>query len=89
MHPMHPDLLPYEYPVTHRRNSPNMSPTDCLALSQRDAARRVGVHPATLKRWRAEGTGPTYIRLESGRIRYRAEALDAWLDSRAVTPGAR
>jgi len=38
-------------------------------VSTRDAAEILGRSPATLKRWRLEGTGPNWIELE-GRVSY-------------------
>ncbi|TXH21481.1 MAG: DNA-binding protein [Mycobacterium sp.] len=52
------------------------------------AGRRLGVNVDTLKRWRRNGTGPTYIRIAHNRVRYRVADLDAWMDAHAVTPGA-
>ena len=40
-----------------------------------DLADRWHVSPATLERWRTEGKGPPYIKLE-GRVLYREEDID-------------
>ena len=44
-----------------------------------EAARHLGVSVATLKRWRSNGQGPSYIRLSSAIIRYRETDLDRWI----------
>lgn len=47
-------------------------------------AERLGVAEKSLTNWRADGTGPPYVR--AGRlIRYRAVDVDAWIESR-ITP---
>ena len=43
-------------------------------VSTRDAAEILGRSPATLKRWRLEGTGPNWIELE-GRVSYDVGVL--------------
>lgn len=48
------------------------------------AAARLGVAVQTLAKWRVQGTGPQYCK--AGRcVRYPADAVDAWLASRART----
>lgn len=43
-----------------------------------EAARRLGVHPATLARWSERGVLPQPVRLGPGQRRhYRAEDIDA------------
>ena len=42
---------------------------------------RIGQTERTLSEWRITGTGPAYIRVGRG-VRYRPEAVDAWLLSR-------
>ena len=55
------------------------------ALTEREAARYVGVSPAVLRLWRAEGTGPTYFRAGSKLIRYLRRDLDGWIEARLST----
>ena len=51
-------------------------------MNTAQAAERVCLSPRTMERLRAAGKGPKYLRI--GRwIRYRAEDLDKWLESRA------
>ncbi len=52
------------------------------ALSEREAARYVGVSPSVFRLWRAEGSGPVYFRAGSKLIRYRRVDLDTWIESR-------
>lgn len=49
-------------------------------LSLQDAARLVGVHPATLRLWSDRGRIPSR-RTPGGHRRFRREDLQAWLDS--------
>lgn len=60
-----------------------MEPT---LLSTDEAAAYIGVSPHTLELWRsAKRYGIPYIKL-GRRVKYRKAALDAWLESRTVTP---
>ena len=58
--------------------------------SRVEAARRLSLAPATLKRLAAEGRGPRYSRTGDvrGRCLYSAADLAAWLESRKTTPRA-
>lgn len=47
---------------------------DLLGMSEAEAARIVGVHPDTLKRWRRRGA-VSYVITPGGRIRYKPEQL--------------
>jgi predicted site-specific integrase-resolvase len=47
-------------------------------LNQAEAAQLLGLSPNTLRRWRHEGRGPTWVRLE-GAVRYAPEALDEFV----------
>ena len=46
-------------------------------LNQRDLAKRWDVSIATLERWRAEGIGPVFLKLQS-RILYRLDDVEAF-----------
>ena len=48
---------------------------------------RIGQTERTLSEWRITGNGPAYIRVGRG-VRYRPEAVDAWLLSRERTSTA-
>ena len=54
-------------------------------LTARAVAEMLGVHPETILRWHRRGELPA-ITLPSGAIRFRFDALYAWMDERA-TPG--
>jgi len=49
------------------------------------AAKRLGVMPSTLERWRCKGTGPSWIRV-GHQVRYRPEAIEAYLDIETRLP---
>ena len=46
-------------------------------LNQRQLADRWDVSEATLERWRSEGIGPVFLKLQ-GRVLYRAEDIEAF-----------
>lgn len=46
-------------------------------LNQRQLADRWDVSEATLERWRSEGLGPVFLKLQ-GRVLYRAEDIEAF-----------
>lgn len=48
-------------------------------LTPREVAARLGVTRRCLQNWRAQGRGPAYLRLTACNIRYRADAIEAWL----------
>jgi excisionase family DNA binding protein len=51
-------------------------------MSLRDASEMLGIPVHTLYRWRCKGDGPAGYRV--GRhVRYRRDAVDAWLEQRA------
>jgi len=56
-------------------------------LTEREAARYVGVSPAVFRLWRADGTGPTYFRAGSKLLRYRRCDLDGWIEARLSKHG--
>jgi len=43
-------------------------------LTTPEAARRLGIAPATMRVWRSEGRGPTYVRV-GGTIVYREDVI--------------
>jgi excisionase family DNA binding protein len=53
-------------------------------LSQRDAARLLGLSVRTLERMRVSGTGPRFLKLGNA-VRYRLQDIEAWLASRLVS----
>ena len=48
-------------------------------LTTDQAARRVGLSPRTLERYRVTGGGPEYLKI-GRRVRYTAEKLTEWLE---------
>ena len=46
-------------------------------LNQRQLAERWDVSEATLERWRSEGIGPVFLKLQ-GQVRYRVEDVEAF-----------
>ena len=56
-------------------------------LRDADAARVLGVSPATLPAWRCRGQGPRYLKI-GGRVVYLLPDLLAWRDAQAVDPRA-
>jgi transposase-like protein len=59
-------------------------------LSTEELARRLGVDPSTVRRWRTmvPVQGPPFIRFSERVTKYRPEDVEAWLDSLRVTPKA-
>lgn len=46
-----------------------------------EAAKKIGVSPKTLAKWRWQGDGPKYLKIGS-RVAYRPADIEAWLNSR-------
>lgn len=46
-------------------------------LNQRELAERWGISTDSLERWRCEGLGPVFLKLQ-GRVLYRAEDVEAF-----------
>ena len=65
-------------------------PTETL-LSTTEAAARIGVAEITMRlwRWRDNPHQPPYVKVGANRVRYRASALDAWLEHRTHKPGTK
>ncbi len=57
-------------------------------LTESEAAMRMGVALSTLRRWRYDGTCPTYIRLGAHRVGYRLSSIEQWLNSRTIETAA-
>ena len=55
-----------------------MQPTEPVRhLNQRQRAVRWDLSEATLERWRSEGIGPVFLKLQ-GQVRYRIEDIEAF-----------
>jgi predicted site-specific integrase-resolvase len=50
-------------------------------LTIEGAAERLGIAPQTLMNWRTKGYGPPSARI-GGRVRYRQEDIDTWVNDR-------
>jgi predicted DNA-binding transcriptional regulator AlpA len=50
-------------------------------LNEHDVARITGLSVASVRRWRLLRQGPKYLKI-SAAVRYRAEDLKTWLESR-------
>jgi len=57
-------------------------------LTQRELAERWRISEATLERWRSEGLGPNYLKLQ-GRVLYRLVDVEAYEEAclRSTTAG--
>jgi predicted DNA-binding transcriptional regulator AlpA len=55
---------------------------DDLILSTPDAAKLVGVAERTLENWRADNSGPPFIKIGTRNVGYRLGALREWISSR-------
>jgi len=58
-------------------------------FTTKEVAARIGLKSITLDKWRCSRPprGPRYIRV-GGRIRYPADAVEKWLQSRSFDPAA-
>jgi hypothetical protein len=54
-------------------------------MGEREAARRLGVTVAALRKWRLLGRGPTFYRIGRS-VRYKASDLESLIAAGAVTP---
>lgn len=61
---------------------------DTEILTEKQAAKRAFMVPDTLRKWRTRGRGPAFLKL-GGKVRYRAEDVDAWILACRVEPGAK
>ncbi|HYQ71563.1 MAG TPA: helix-turn-helix domain-containing protein [Gammaproteobacteria bacterium] len=56
---------------------------DPLALmTGKEVAAMLKVSPRTLEQWRAQRTGPTFIRLSQNTVRYRRADIETWQQQR-------
>ena len=53
---------------------------EIIHFNQRNLAKRWNVSEATLERWRREGIGPRFLKLQ-GRVLYRLVDIEAFEDS--------
>ena len=55
-----------------------------------NAARRLGISPATLRKWRTQQRGPSYLRLgdaRKGRVLYAVSDIKRWLEQQTKVGG--
>lgn len=53
-------------------------------LKPTEAAAALGRKPQTLARWRSEGTGPEFVRIQ-GRVFYQQHVIDALVEANRFT----
>lgn len=51
---------------------------DTELLDTDTAARRLGIRPATLRRWRTQGQGPPYLKI-GALVYYEVDELRRWI----------
>jgi hypothetical protein len=56
-------------------------------LTEKEAAGKLVMSVAALRRWRLEMRGPTFVRV-GRRIRYREEDLESWVEANAQKMGS-
>jgi excisionase family DNA binding protein len=57
-------------------------------MNTKKAANYIGVHPDTLRRWRQNRQGPSYVKFgdsSSRQVRYRKDVVDAWIERNEVS----
>jgi len=57
-------------------------------LNQEEAAQFLHLQPRTLESWRQRRIGPRFVRYSMRCVRYRAQDLQAWLDSQSIDTGS-
>lgn len=55
-------------------------------LNETEVSDLLGVHRSTLRRWRHDGQGPPWVRIE-GTVRYPVAGLDTYLEARLTQAG--
>ena len=55
-------------------------------LTPQETSNFLNVGTQTLRNWRTGGVGPSYVVLSTGAVRYRIEDLEAFVQSKRVTP---
>jgi predicted site-specific integrase-resolvase len=53
---------------------------DPLVVTEREVARLLSVSRAALRRWRREGRGPEYTRLERRCVRYNLRSIETFVN---------
>jgi len=68
-------------------STPVSSPVAAL-LAEEAAADICHAKKQTMRAWRVRRIGPPFYKL-NGRVLYKREDLEAWIESRRVVPGAK
>lgn len=61
----------------------NQKAIESPLFNSHDAAHYLDMHEQTLKNWRVQGIGPTYVRVGRN-VRYLKTDLDSWLQAQRV-----
>ena len=69
-------------PATTQGGSSRGGPPGAELLTPDETAQRLRLAKQALARWRVEGKGPAFVRLDGNRIAYRADDIEAWLAGR-------
>jgi predicted DNA-binding transcriptional regulator AlpA len=72
-------LWQVSYAREDRMATPNNTPEKLL--NEHDVARITGLSVASVRRWRLLRLGPRYIKIGAA-VRYKAEDIAAWLETR-------
>lgn len=57
-------------------------------MSSREVAEMLGVTDQCVRTWRSQRRGPSYYKIEGGRIRYKREEVEKWLSKQENNDGA-
>lgn len=58
-------------------------------LSTEEAAKKMGLAPATLRFWRMQHVGPAFVKLSERCFRYDERDIDTYVRERRYDPSAR
>ena len=82
---MSPNNIPVHQPKSMRWDAPpeppialQLIPSECL-LTTRQVAAILNAKIETVKKWRRRRIGPLFLKLDSGAVRYRLEAVQKYL----------
>jgi len=64
-------------------------PEDNKPISQKEAAKLLGVTERIMQSWRFRGIGPRFIRMGVKCVRYKPLELTQYLESRTIDPAAQ
>lgn len=73
-------------PSQHVRRESAAATQLSALLNEHDVARVTGLSLASVRRWRLFKQGPKYLKIGAA-VRYRAEDVRAWLESRPTGGG--